>query len=344
MSFFDLEHIFIVFSPGAGGNFVTGILTRTLYRDFSNIRLSSTGNAHSLSPDKLIFSDVMSCGMRYDVPKFYSAQEKLEYCRNAIESKHGNDTDIKISWSHDYTNIMLYKTLFPNCKILVITQDSDDEKLAIIIQQELKNRLDPNGFVFLEGNDYVEPWRLRFKHALNLTLGSNMSDISTEIANNYMAPEYKNIVTFFAINMMLAYYGVEYLTDPRKPLLVDYLEYCTLPRFVEYPSYVLKTTDKVIFTVGPSYKDCITDDCVLMPYHVLMKNDLNAFVKMIESLIGSLDHEQIEFVENNLTTYITKQAPGLMSNPTQYYRNLGKATFNDIQNLKAQSVPPINPI
>lgn len=332
-TFFELPHIFVVFPPGTGGNFISGILTRTLYKDFTDLALSSTGNAHANSTSKLDFSDIISFGLRYNVPMFNSTEEKFQYYKAEIEKKHGSDTDVKVSWSHDFSNIPLYKTLFPNCKILVISHDSSREKLAALIQQELKNRLDPKGFVFLESGLYLEHWRTAFRQSLIFALGQNMTDVATEIANNFMDIKYRPLVTFIAINMMIRFYGQEYLTDPRKQMMFDYLNYCTMPRFVKDANYIPKLADYTLFEVGPAYKDCVTDDCVVMPYNVIMNNDLPAVLSIVETMIGKLDSEQLVFVSTNLDNYHTKQSPGLMDDPLKYYFSLAKNAQDQIKCL-----------
>jgi len=335
-TFFELPHIFVVFSPGTGGNFISGILTKTLYKDFTDLALSSTGNAHLNSTSKLDFSDIISCGLIYGLPNFNSVEEKFQYYKAEIEKKHDSDTDVKVSWSHDFSNIPLYKTLFPNCKILVISHDSSREKLAALIQQELKNRLDPKGFVFLESGLYLEHWRTAFRQSLIFALGQNMTGVATEIANNFMDIKYRPLVTFTAINMMIRFYQQEYLIDPTKQISFNYLDYCTLPRFIKDSNYIPKLADYTLFEVGPAYKDCVTDDCIVMPYDVIMNNDLPTVLSVVETMIGKLDAEQLAFVSTNLYNYHTKQSPGLMDDPVKYYYSLAKDAREQVKILKEQ--------
>jgi len=334
--FFELPHIFVVFPPGAGGNFISGILTRLLHKDLNDLQLSSTGNAHLNSSTKLNFSDVLACGLMYDVPKFNSIDEKLQYYKSEIEKKHCNDTDIEVAWSHDFSNISLYKTLFPNCRILVVTHDTYKEKLAVLIQQELKNRLDPNGFVFLEEDIYLDHWRSALRRFLIHVLGSERSNIASYISNNFMDTKYTPLVTFSAIHMMLRAHGQEHLVDANKPILIDYFDYCYKPRISEQPDYVYKDGDYVAFIVGPSFKDCITDDCLVMPYSVLMNKDETEFLKAVSGIIGELNAEDVDFIKNNLDNYHKKQAPDLMDNPNKYYHEVVKNARDQIKILKEQ--------
>jgi hypothetical protein len=332
-TFFELPHIFVVFPPGAGGNFISGILTRLLRNELNDLALSSTGNAHANSTSKLNFSDIISCGLRWDVPKFNNAEEKLQYYQTEIEKKHEADRDVQVSWSHDFSNIPLYKILFPNCKILVLTHDSDREKLTALVQQELKNRLDPNGFVFLEKDYYLEHWRSSLYRFLINMLGASNTSIALEIANNFKDAKYKPLVTFSAIRMMLRSYGLEHLVDNDRTMKINYFDNCIKPRITEDPSYVYKEGDFTFFIIGPSFKDCITDDCVVLPFNVIMDKNTQELIDVIERLLGDLNSEQLDFIKRNLDNYHSKQAPMLMEDPTGYYSNLAKLAKDQIKSL-----------
>lgn len=331
-TFFELPHVFVVFPPGAGGNFISGILTRVLNNNLHDLELSSTGNAHANSTTKLNFSDVLSCGLMYDIPKFNNANEKLQYYKSEIEKKHGNDTDIKVAWSHDFSNISLYKTIFPNCRILAVTQDSHKEKLAVLIQQELKNRLDPNGFVFLEEDIYLRSWKSSLERFLINILGLG-KDITKEIVNNFMDIKYRSLVTYVSIRVMLRSHECLHLVN-NKPEMINYLDNCYKPRIAENPEYVYREGDYACLIMGPSFKDCITDDCVVMPYEVIMNKDETEFLKAIVSVVGELNSEQVDFIRNNLYSYHKKQATGLMDDPKKYFYTVAKDASNQIEILK----------
>jgi hypothetical protein len=207
-----------------------------------------------------------------------------------------------------------------------------------MIQQELKNRLDPKGFVFLKGDPYREQWKAGFNDTLLSILGNDLIDTATDITNNYMDPKYKSIVTFVAINIMLKFYYQEHLVDPSQRVNFDYLDYCTVPKFVTDPFWAFTLADLAdpsVLTIGPSIKDCITEDCITMPYDVILDNKFDEFLKTIKRTLGiELDSEQIGFVQKNLDYYCTNQSPGLMEDPVKYYRNLGQEAYRQIMILK----------
>ena len=47
--FFKLPHIFVVFAPGAGGNFLVGLINKLLNKNLSDpIKIAQTGSSHTV--------------------------------------------------------------------------------------------------------------------------------------------------------------------------------------------------------------------------------------------------------------------------------------------------------
>jgi hypothetical protein len=338
-AFFEIPHIFVVFLPGAGGNFISGILSKIFSESHNDLSFSNSGNAHLNSTSKLDFSDVMSCGLRYRTPDFTSFEEKLKFYKARIEETHKNDTDIKVSWSHDFSNIALYKKLFPNCKIVTVTQNSNNEKLAILIQQELKNRLDPAGFVFIKQEDsHLDIWKARIRLRLIELLGVENTGLAEQITNNYLDPKYRNIITLLAITLMIGFYDQWYLIDPSRTPEINYLNYCTVAKFILDRTYIPRPGDRIL-SVGPSIDECITEECFTIPYSVLMNNNLHSFTKIIGDIYGhELNSSQIEFIEKNFNSYYSLQSPGLFQDPSRYFRNLHSKANEEIRILKENTI------
>lgn len=334
-TFFELPHVFVVFIPGAGGNFISGILSNIFSNSSDDLKFSDSGNAHLNSTSKLNFTDVMSFGIRYRMPDFASDDEKLKFYKAKIEEKHSNDTDIKVTWTHDFSNIQLYKKLFPNCKIVAVTQDSNTEKLATLIQQELKNRLDPAGFVFVTQEDLrMNIWKNQIFLSLVNVLGAEHANLARRITDNYLDPEFRDIVTLFAVNLMIGFYDQWYLLDPSKTPAINYLNYCTIAKFILDRNYTPNGTDKMLL-VGPCISDCLTEDSFIIPYNILMNKDLEAFTKIIADIYGQeLNSNQIEFIKKNFNSYYSSQSPGLFQDPLGYHRSLRTKVHEQIKILK----------
>lgn len=335
-TFFELPHVFVVFISGAGGNFISGILSNIFSNSSGDLKFSDSGNAHLNSTSKLNFTDVMSFGIRYRMPDFVSDDEKLKFYKAKIEEKHGNDTDIKVTWSHDFSNIQLYRKLFPNCKIVAVTQDSNAEKLATLIQQELKNRLDPAGFVFVTQEDlHMNTWKNQLFLILVNVLGAEYANLARRIADNYLDPEFRDIVTLFSVNLMIGFYDQRYLLDASKTPAINYLNYCTVPKFILDKNYTPGNTDAKVLVVGPRISDCLTEDSFIIPYSTLMNNDLEAFTRIIAEIYGQeLNSNQIEFIKKNFNSYYSSQCPGLLQDPMEFHRSLRTKVHEQIKILK----------
>ena len=335
-TFFELPHVFVVFISGAGGNFISGILSNIFSNSSGDLKFSDSGNAHLNSTSKLNFTDVMSFGIRYRMPDFVSNDEKLKFYKAKIEEKHGNDTDIKVTWSHDFSNIQLYRKLFPNCKIVAVTQDSNAEKLATLIQQELKNRLDPAGFVFVTQEDlHMNTWKNQLFLILVNVLGAEHANLARRIADNYLDPEFRDIVTLFSVNLMIGFYDQRYLLDASKTPAINYLNYCTVPKFILDKNYTPGNTDAKVLVVGPRISDCLTEDSFIIPYSTLMNNDLEAFTRIIAEIYGQeLNSNQIEFIKKNFNSYYSSQCPGLLQDPMEFHRSLRTKVHEQIKILK----------
>lgn len=328
---FNLPHIFIVFPPGAGGNFISNILKKIVDRKYDNLTLSDSGNSHLDSTDKLAYDDSMTCGIRYCLPtKFDSFDEKLKFYKAEIEAKHGNDTDIKVTWTHDFTNIQLYKKLFPNCKILVVSVDTNKEKLAALIQQEFKNSLDPAGFVFMKNPTvFIKPWLNAVRHILISLLGNANLGIIDDIINNYHDARFSPIMKYVAITKTIKFYDMHHLIDSTRKMKFDYLAHCVMPNFSSK-----NTNTPALLCIGPSFKECITDDCVIMPYSVLMENNLQEFILIIENILDiNLDNEQLKWIQFNFEAYYNKQPVLLMKDPKEFFKVLSRDANEQIASL-----------
>ena len=80
MSIFDLEHIFIVFHPGAGGNFIASLLEKVVRKDVSSINIGTTGTAHTVNDRKIAGTDYLSFGTEvYEQSNFNSENDRINF-------------------------------------------------------------------------------------------------------------------------------------------------------------------------------------------------------------------------------------------------------------------------
>ena len=80
MSIFDLEHIFIVFHPGAGGNFIASLLENIVNDNHNPIKIGSAGTAHSANTRKIDGVDYLSFGTEiHEQAEFENQQSRINF-------------------------------------------------------------------------------------------------------------------------------------------------------------------------------------------------------------------------------------------------------------------------
>ena len=80
MQIFDLEHIFIVFHPGAAGNFIASLLENIINDNYNPIKIGSAGTAHSANTRKIDGVDYLSFGTEiYEQAEFENQQSRINF-------------------------------------------------------------------------------------------------------------------------------------------------------------------------------------------------------------------------------------------------------------------------
>ena len=306
---FNLRHYFIVFHPGAGGNFLAGLVDKIMSNELSNLDISSTGSAHTLLNNKSNRVD-LSCGT-FIRP---SSLLKNKSAKISHFQQQFSQLDIKtptVSWTHDFTNIPIYRQLFPNAKILVVTQESLVEKLTITILQQLKNRLDPNNVNSVIPKDILNIWLDQWKEYTEnkiIKLFGN-KELAKAIVEDRFNPNYRDIVTYITLARMFEYYKLLGNTSD----VVNYVVLPTVGHEIGQQDY---------FKVIAPYSDFIDTECVVLPYDVIRLNDVDQLVEIFVKLFGQLEVDKQEFIKYNLSNYHAKQNQQVLYNPIQYINDL----------------------
>jgi hypothetical protein len=328
MNFFNLPHLFVVFPAGGSGNFLSQLIKKLIDNDISPVMFSNSGNAHPASMKILPNNEIFACGIRYGVNNLFTLDEKINFYKEKINALYSNETRPSVGWTHDYSNISLYKHLYPNCKILVITQWTDKEKLAILVQQELKNRLDPAGFVFVDDTLYKYLWTIKITEILK-----NRFDFTDDVISNIIAnknnPVYFPLVAYITIRMSMGLY--QYNIDTK----LDLLNYCLQHRCDADKKFDPKAIYETWYCLGSHYEECITEDCVQMPYSVILNNDTASLISVLEKLFNKkIIEPEASYIDFVLTSYCNKQDSQLMIDPYSYLKKLEMDCMKSVKNLK----------
>lgn len=301
MSVFELPHTFIVFPPGGGGNFIAGLLNKLLTNNRDDIVIATSGSSHSMNSRKENGKDYISFGT------FVSERHAFDTEENRIAhyiDKIKDITEPQITWTHDYTNIPIYKSLFPNAKILVITATSDKEKLTITLMHVIKNLLDANvstPFTPEERSDIISRWH-----------NSVIDDLARVIPKDKLSEALSDddIVQFMYINKMLRYYGL-----------------------LEYQH--MSVSDKKGHLNPRPYDIENLTNCICLPYRYIVNDSIDLLTSVLEQVLSkSFTNEASEFARYTTKLYRNNQNPQILEDPHQYYNQLASKAKSKIRELK----------
>lgn len=316
---FVLPHYFIVFHPGSAGNFIANIVRNLVNSSLDKVEINSTGSSHNTTSEKINKTDYLACGtFLYENSIFSSFEQKLEFHKNRI--KQLSITSPNVNWTHDFTNIPLYKILFPKAKILVVTQETIPEKLTTTILQIHKNFLDKDNISPANSdikNEQEKRWEKWASPIISKILGSNNVDLIATIIQDRHNPIYKDLIEYVTLYGKMKYYNLlQYLNDP--PYEKD------LANTVLYPIY----NDPIKrYNIGNDY-NYYYDGCVKIPYSIIMNNEASSFLKVMEDFVGEINDLQKQYIIENFNRYYVAQDKTVFIDPKQYILNLRQRAFN----------------
>jgi hypothetical protein len=306
MNAFNIDHIFVVFGPGSGGNFIAGILEKINSNNLSEVAISQSGSSHSVTPTRLSFGSTPEENIRFnnleDREKFYI--DKIVNDPNLLTKT--------ISWSHDYTNLPLYKKHFKNCRTLTITCYSPIEKLTSILMQVNKVILSNESDIPIP----VEIWkflkeRLRYRvnEGLKILLGL---DIDTSfIFDNRTSEEFKNLVYYISTLAILRYIGLNDVL-----IMINESPVNVTPKF--------------------NIRDLVSENSdVILPYSYLANNNVELLEQSVSKIFDrELSADEKLFVVSSFIKYRNKQDAELLTDPLLYFNKIKYNALNSIKNIK----------
>jgi len=306
MNAFDVDHIFVVFGPGSGGNFIAGVLDKINSSNLSAVAINQSGSSHSVTPTSLSFGSTPEENTRFN---------NLEDREKFYIDKIFNDPNLltkTISWSHDYTNLPLYKKHFKNCKTFTITCYSPTEKLTSILMQVNKVILSNESDIPIP----IEIWkflkeRLRYRvnEGLKILLGLNID--TSFIFDNRTSEEFKNLVYYISTLAILRYIGLNDVLMMIKESPVN-----ITPKF--------------------NIRELVSENSdVVLPYSYLANNDIELLEQSVSKIFDrELSVEEKLFVVSSFVEYRNKQDSELLTDPLLYFNKIKYNAMNSIQKIK----------
>jgi hypothetical protein len=326
-SFFDLGHIFIVFGPGAGGNFIAGLLDKLIKKEFTKLDIGIGGSSHTVSKNKHMNGDSLSFGTISDEQVEFASQiERENYYIQRIHEEYADIETPQITWTHDFTNIPIYKKYFKNCRILTITHDSYASRLTSVYMHVTKVFFNPDFIIPIKEpykSIHFDIWEHTCKSALVPSLGI---DIATDIFNKRITDQYaKDIITYISLRAISNYYGLlEYSQGvvSSKPCRYD---------FALYPN---KDNNR-LHDIGENYCDYENESDATLTYSYLINNRPTMLLDAIEKILQkTLSVEEENFILTEYRNYRAFQNQDILLEPLKYYRDAEKTALAHIEKLK----------
>lgn len=312
MNIFDYDHIFVVFAAGSGGNFVAGLLYKLSTNDLSPLIISDLGSSHSISNGKKQGQDSISFGTnREENKKFSDLESREKFYLDKIIKDYKDSVRI-ITWSHDYSNLPLYKKNFKNCTTFTITCLTPEEKLISVLMHVNKVILSNENDVpipteiwnFLKNRLYI-----RVKENLEKIFGSNID--SKFIFDNREDEKFKDLVFYLSSVILLNYAG-----------LSDVLS------LINEPIRNLSPTDN-------PREFIINNSDIILPYRYLRENKKELLLNSISKTFKrSLSPIEEEFITRSFNEYRNKQEILLLENPFEYFYQRKNSAINKIKEIK----------
>lgn len=316
-SIFDQRHIFVVFNPGSGGNFLAGVINNLLNSNLKSLDISATGSSHTVLRDKSTGTDYLSFGTLMEEHDQFSNEEEREkfYIENINKIYTSKNNKPEVIWTHDFTNIPLYRKYFKNSKILVINNTTYNEQLTALFMLAKKTLLDKNCLLPMSQDTWkivIDEWSA---YCMKQLLLFKNNDDAVKMINDRYNDTYKNDLHYASIRMMLLFYRMLHLVED-VPVQDSIYEY------VIYPATK---------TIGKRLDYYIDDECVVLPYRYVATKDYNLLIEKLSIILErTLNNDELNYICSSFDTYRLSQDQLILSNPIGYYKNIRNSVLNKI--------------
>ena len=314
MNIFELNHIFVAFAPGAGGNFIAGLLDKINSNNFSDLYISSSGSSHVVNNGKTVGGDSISFGSSPEENSLFSTVEDREtYYLDRISKEYNTPRKI-ITWTHDFTNLPLYKKHFVNSKSLTITNYEINEKL-------ISTLMHVNKVILSDESDIPIPpelWK-RLKAQLKFRISSALETILRQPVDidhifDNRCGEYSDLIFYLSSIALLKYIG-----------LYDVL--LSLAERIDSPPIARNINIRDLVS---------THSDVMLPYSYLINNDVEMLQTAISQVFNrTLSDDENKFIHNTFNAYRAKQDIELLTNPKDYFARRKSKAIATIEKMKA---------
>jgi hypothetical protein len=236
--------------------------------------------------------------------KFNSYEEKLSHYKKLVQENAAKIKGPTVTWSHDISNVSLYRTVFPNSKIIVITQESPHEKLVVTFMHVIKNLIDDNVVTPLTPKEFAQIRQVWKQSVCTIPLLQSLPENKINII--FSDPKYETILKYAYFECMLYFYQLNYIVRNSDKQ--------------SYSELVMFGLSNKIYEIYDNYN---LDTCIKLPYQYLIDDNVSLLLDTVSTALSKelTDSEKI-FVMNNFNKYRNKQDLTMVINPITYYEQL----------------------
>ncbi len=307
-SFYQQPHIFVVFRPGAAGNFISNLIDNILNQNLEGLKISNSGHVHynSIVERKRSDKDFLSFGsglMGTDLG-FFSEEEKIEYFKRNIDNSDYTNRPY-VTWTHAFNNIPIYRELFPNSKILVINDHTIGERLTALIMHVNKNH-------FSNDDQSPFPKKDRIKPKIFKVMA-----VKENFYKSYPDKKYQSGHLY--LDMSLLYKSFLYIQGLDPYLSED------LTTKIQYHDNNSNTTlnfieKKAQFSIGIEYADLANTS---IDFSDIMNKSSAKIIQAFELILErSLSNSESQYVTQLLSDYVASQDQQIISDPVGYLKEV----------------------
>jgi hypothetical protein len=331
---FNSPHIFIVFQQGAGGNFISSLTRNLISNAISPVEIAESGSAHAVIDLKVLGTDYLSFGtLPDDQLQFNTLEEREQYYISNINLVYKDNISQQVIWTHDYSNIPLYKKYFPNSRILVITQETVREKIAVACMNVLKTVLakySPGPFPEKQWQNIKNRWA----HLSTVELSNLLKIEITPEIKKLIIDRFPAIYKYATIIKRLEYFGLRQYVDPEYGTQQDVANNSLFN--IDTDTFI-KNPNLSLYTVGESHQSFIDTSCVVLPYSHLLDNNVEQLKAALSQLLAvDFTNSQVNYIRSTFTSYREKQDKLLLASPVLYVKDLQAHALDTIINLNRE--------
>lgn len=306
---FDLKNIFIAFGPGSGGNFIAGLIYSLMKNQTGQMIVSPTGSSHIVHTNRtsLSFGTWPGEDLRFD-----NDLDREKFYVDCIRNEYNDVTAPIVTWTHNYTNIPLYKKYFKNSKILTITHNNMSERATCMLMNITKTLLDKNANIPLKPITWEKMllgWQNMCSQEICELIGEkrNLSDLFIDRYDS----NYYDLILYATIRTMAKHFGIfNFFTPNHGP---EHYVYDNILYSIKHPT--------MRYSIGPHIKKFVDESDIKLPYSYLVNNDVRLLLDSLTNILGrELSDSETNMVITEFTIYRNAQNQKILTDPVSFFK------------------------